>query len=89
MDIEWDPAKAASNLVKHGVAFHVAHTLDWEHALVAATFNHDGGEPRLAALAPAGALLHAMVFTLETGTLRVISLRRANNREIKRYEREA
>ncbi len=89
MELDWDPVKAASNLAKHGVAFDAARDLDWERAVVDATFNHPGGEPRLVALAPIGDRLHALVYSIETRAVRIISLRRANNREIDRYEREA
>jgi uncharacterized DUF497 family protein len=44
------------------------------------------GEERYIAATPIGARLHVVVFTIRSGTLRIISLRKANRREIKRYE---
>ncbi len=88
MRFEWDPAKAASNLAKHGVAFEAAEDFEWGVALVQATLRHVGGEPRIEALAPIGARLHVLVCTLERGCVRIISLRKANNREVDCYEAE-
>ncbi len=82
---DWNPAKAASNLAKHGVAFEAMAEFEWDTALVRATLHHQGGEPRLQATGAIDGRLHVVVFSIETRCTRVISLRRANNREIKRY----
>ena len=84
MPATWDDAKAASNLAKHGVAFEAVAEMDWGSALVVASLR--GDEPRLFALGLIGGRLHALVFSVESGAVRVISLRKANNREIIRYE---
>jgi uncharacterized DUF497 family protein len=81
----WDPAKAVSNLAKHGVAFDDVPAADMESAVVRATLNHDYGEPRLFALVPINFRLHAMVYTIDRGSLHVISLRKANTRERRDY----
>ncbi len=88
MSYTWDAAKAASNLAKHGVAFDAVETMALERALVRATLGHATGEPRLFALAPIGDRLHALVYSIERGSLHVISLRKANDREITKYEAE-
>ena len=62
---------------------------EWDTALVTATLSHDGGEPRLMALGLIGERLHALVFSIDTAQVRVISLRRSNKREIRRYEQAA
>ncbi len=43
------------------------------------------GEPRLAATGYIEDRLHVMVFTLRVNAIRIISLRRANSREVQRY----
>ncbi|MDO9713609.1 BrnT family toxin [Paracraurococcus lichenis] len=48
----------------------------------------DYGEVRLNALAPIGDRLHHLTFTVERRMVWVISLRKASNREIDRYEAE-
>ena len=40
-------------------------------------------------MAPIGSRLHVLVFTVERRAVRVISLRKANGKEIDRYEQEA
>ena len=48
----------------------------------------DYGEPRFQALGEIDGRLHMLVFTPRGGDVHVISLRKANRREIKRYEEE-
>jgi len=43
-------------------------------------------EPRLVAFAPIGRRVHVLVFSVERRTVRVISLRKAKNKEVDRYE---
>jgi uncharacterized DUF497 family protein len=85
MSLSWDPAKAASNLAKHGVAFEMAERFEWDIALVGATFGHADGEPRLGALGAIEGRLYFLVYSIETRSTRVISLRKANDREKRRY----
>lgn len=49
----------------------------------------DYGERRYRALGFIGDRLHAVVFTPRAGKVHVISLRRANKREVKQYEQKA
>ena len=86
MRFTWDPTKAASNLAKHGTAFNDVEAAEMEIAVVRATLNHDGGEPRFLALVPINDCVHAVVYTIERGSFHVISLRKANEREIDQYE---
>ncbi|MNE51790.1 hypothetical protein D3C80_1464360 [compost metagenome] len=46
----------------------------------------DYGERRFQVLGYIGERLHALVFTPRDGAVHVISLRKANSREVKRYE---
>jgi uncharacterized DUF497 family protein len=82
----WDEAKRAANLAKHGVDFAAAECFDWETARVSADLRRAYGEPRMVALGKIGSRLHVMVFTRRAGKVRIISLRKANNREMWRYE---
>jgi uncharacterized DUF497 family protein len=86
MRYSFDSAKAAANIVKHGVSFQAVEAFEWECALVVADVRFHYPEPRLLALAPIGDRLHALVFTVERRTLRVISLRIASRKENRRYE---
>lgn len=63
MEYEWDPEKAASNFVKHGVAFEDAEAFDWNQASVKEDRRQQYGEPRFVAVGPIGGRLHVLVFT--------------------------
>jgi uncharacterized DUF497 family protein len=81
----FDPGKAASNKAVHGVDFADARDFDWQTALVAEDDRMDYGERRFVALGLIGPRVHVMVFTYRGATVRIISLRKANRREVKRY----
>jgi uncharacterized protein len=85
MQIEFDSAKNATNKAKHGVSLALAGELDWEAALVWVDDRFEYDELRMIALAPKTEILYYVAF-LELGEVRrVISLRRANRREVKHY----
>lgn len=86
MRYSFDPAKAAANIAKHGVAFSVVESFEWEWALVRADVRFNYAEPRMVALAPVGTRLYSLVFSIERRTLRIISLRKASTKEIRLYE---
>jgi uncharacterized DUF497 family protein len=83
--IEFDPAKDVANRAKHGVSLALAGELDWEAALVWIDdrFNYD--ELRMIALAPQTEILYYVAFVDRGEARRIISLRRANRREVKYY----
>ncbi len=85
MRIEFDPAKDAGNQTKHGVSLALAGELDWEAALVWVDDRFEYAELRMIALAPKTNTLYYVAF-VDRGTVRrIISLRRANRREVKHY----
>jgi uncharacterized DUF497 family protein len=86
MLFEWDAWKAAANVEKHGVSFDDAQNLDFVHAIVRADLRFTYGESRWVAMGPIGSRKHVLVFTRrEAEIVRVISLRKANSREMKFY----
>ena len=85
MRIEFDPIKDAANQEKHGVSLALASELDWEAALVWVDDRFEYGELRMIALAPKTTTLYYVAFVDRGSTRRVISLRRANRREVKHY----
>jgi len=87
MDYEWDPVKAERNALKHGVLFEAAEGFDWSGAAIMKDRRQDYGEPRFIAVGPIEQRLHVLVFTPRGTKIRVISLRKANEREKLRYER--
>ena len=89
MDFSFDPAKSARNLAERGIRFEAAADFDWSRALVVEDRRKDYGERRFQALGFIGERLHMMVFTPREGRLHVISLRKANQREVRGYESQA
>ena len=85
MHIEFDPAKDVANQTKHGISLSVASELDWEAALVWIDDRFEYGEMRMIALAPKTEILYYVAFVDRGEARRVISLRRANRREVKHY----
>lgn len=84
----WDEKKRLKNIASHGVDFRGLADLDWGRALVFEDRRRDYGEVRLIAMAPLDARLHVVVFVERDGGRRIISARKANNREVAFYERE-
>jgi uncharacterized DUF497 family protein len=85
VQIEFDPAKDAANQTKHGESLSTAGELDWEAALVRVDERFEYGETRMIALAPKTEILYYVAFVDRGELRRVISLRRANRREVKHY----
>jgi uncharacterized DUF497 family protein len=85
VQIDFDPQKDATNSAKHGVSLALAAELDWEAALVWADERFEYGESRLIALAPRTGVLYYVAFVDRGRARRIISLRRANRREVKHY----
>ncbi len=86
MDYEWDDKKDKRNVAKHGVAFDVIDGFDWDNALVSPDGRNDYGETRFIAYGYIGFRLYACVYTLRNEKRRLISLRKANQREENFYE---
>ena len=85
MRIEFDPAKDASNQEKHGLSLSLAVQLDWDASLVWVDDRYEYGELRMIALAPDTGILYCVAFVDRGEARRIISLRRANRREVKHY----
>ena len=85
MEISFDPAKNARNVVLRGLSFSRAADLDWSAARVHEDDRKDYGERRFIALAEPDGRLHLICFTAVGHGIRVISFRKANSREQKAY----
>ena len=86
MNIDFDPAKNVSNTLKHGVSLDYAECLEWSDALIWTDTRRDYGEPRKIALASDKCRLYCVVFVEREDVKRIISLRKANQREFNHYE---
>jgi uncharacterized DUF497 family protein len=86
MDITYDPNKSEKNIVERGLSFELARDFEMVGALIVEDARMTYPERRFQALGRIGDRLHMLVFTPRGGMIHVISLRKANPREVKRYE---
>jgi len=87
MRFEYDPAKSAANKIKHGIDFQAAQDLWRDDRLLEAPAKTED-EARFVAIGKLEGKHWAAVYTLRDGNIRLISMRRARQREIERYESE-
>ncbi|WP_089418028.1 BrnT family toxin [Vitreoscilla filiformis] len=85
MNFRFDLTKDAANIAKHGVSLALAAQLEWDSALVWPDTRRDYGEPRQSALVLMGVRLFFVAFVDRPEGRRIISLRKANSREVNRY----
>ena len=85
MTLEWDEAKRNTTLSERGLDFADVASVDWTTALTAQDVRADYPEPRFVTMAPIGDRLCVFAWCWRGTAMRVISLRKANDRERKRY----
>ncbi len=85
MDYKFDPSKNESNLRKHGLSLGEAEGFEWETATIQEDTRKQYPEQRFEATGYIGDRLHVMIYCRRSDAVRVISLRKANKREEKRY----
>ncbi len=88
MDFEWDTAKRLRNLGKHGIDFAAIGSFAWEIAITREDRRGDYGERRFISISLIGNRHHVAVWSLRGDARRLISLRKANKREVKAYVAE-
>jgi uncharacterized DUF497 family protein len=84
--IEYDAAKNARNIRERGLSFDRVADFDFEGALFAEDGREDYGEARYVGIGLLDDRVHVLCFTEGSRGIRVISFRKANAREVKRYE---
>lgn len=85
MYFEYDPAKSASNLSKHGIDFDQAQAL-WEDPWMLEAPAKTEDEPRFLSIGKIEGKHWAAVWTPRGEAVRIISVRRARKEEIGYYE---
>jgi uncharacterized protein len=81
--IEFDPAKDEINLAKHGIS--LGRAAEIKVLAIIKDERFDYGETRFRAFGLIDDQPYCLVFAERNNTLRAISLRRAHDKEIKRY----
>ncbi|MFY9261225.1 MAG: BrnT family toxin [Gallionella sp.] len=88
MKLSYDPIKSVLNQAKHGFSLAMAADFNWETALVWTDSRKDYGELRQSALVMWEGRLYFVAFVYRADERRIISLRKANVREVKYYVSE-
>jgi len=85
MDFEFDLTKSLTNKAKHGIDFIDAQQL-WKDDDLLTSPTRSDSEPRFIAVGRIAGRHWSAIFTKREGAIRLISVRRARNEEIERYE---
>jgi uncharacterized DUF497 family protein len=80
---DFDPAKEAINLAKHGIS--LARWIDLDMKVTFVDDRHDYGEIRYRAYGFIDGVAYCLIFTDRNEKVRPISLRRAHAKEMKRH----
>lgn len=85
MKFEWDEYKNQTNAEKHGIDFIDAVDIFNSIRLTVADNRRDYGEPRKISIGTIGLHVCVVVYTARKGVIRIISARKANQRERRKY----
>jgi uncharacterized DUF497 family protein len=86
--IEYDEGKSNKNARERGLPFETANEFDWPNAIYEEDVRKKYPERRFVAVGCIGEKMHVICFTPIEGGVRIISLRKANRREVRAYEAE-
>lgn len=87
MNFEWDDAKSEACYRERGFDFaYVARAFFDPNRLVRADIRHSYGEERYQLMGKIEQRLFVVVYTPRHNVMRIISARKANQREVKQYE---
>jgi uncharacterized DUF497 family protein len=90
IEFEWDEAKNQANIAKHGISFVQAQKIFGGAVWSRVDQRMDYGETRLISVGmlEQAAIIVVVAHTERTGKMRIISARRANRKERRRYYEE-
>lgn len=86
MLITYDSEKNKRNVLLRSLSFDQVVKFDFETAMIAVDNRKDYGEVRYNALGYLDDRLHVLCFTMAKQEIKVISFRKANKREVIRYD---
>ncbi len=87
MRLEWDDNKRVSTIAARNLDFADVALVDWNDALTIEDRRVDYAEARFVTMAPIKGRLCVFAWCQRDDALRIISLRKANDRERSRYEK--
>lgn len=88
MRIDFDPEKSQKNIDERSLSFETVAEFDFETAIYSEDVRYPYPEKRFVAMGYLGERLHVLCFTPIEEGIRVISFRKANIREVSRYEKQ-
>lgn len=88
MKIEYDKNKSEKNVRERNISFDEVMNFDWETAVYKEDVRKSYPEKRIIAMGFLNQRLHVICFTETEVGVRIISFRKANTREVKKYEEE-
>jgi uncharacterized protein len=86
MEFEWDEAKRLTNYAKHGLDFRDAEKIFQGITLTAEDERQDYGETRFISVGLLDEIVVVVVHTARYEKTRIISMRKANQKERRAYE---
>jgi uncharacterized DUF497 family protein len=87
MKFEWDEEKSSANRIKHGIDFEAARDLWLDENRVEIHAPHPV-EDRYIIIAQLHRILWTAIYTMRGDAIRIISVRRAKEKEARLYEKE-
>jgi len=89
VEVTFSATKVARNRRKHGISLSRAKDFDFDTPLYIVDDSQDYGEIRIIAIGFIGATLHVLVFSPRgEDAIRAIMLRKADHREMRKYDEE-
>lgn len=85
MEITFDPFKDEINCAKHGVSLAMAVHIEWDSLYVVPDIRWQYREQRMVGIGYLGLRLYVVVYVDRDEVRRIISLRKANRREVNNY----
>ena len=86
MNIEWDDAKRNKVLAERGLDFADVALIDWDRAITIEDTRQPYAEARFVTYGAIRGRLCVIAWCYRGNALRVISMRKANTREVRRYD---
>ena len=86
MDFEWDPVKAQSNATEHGVSFADTFAVFEDSSAITIDDPHDEEDRFITLGMDAFGRILVVVYTWRGESIRIISARKANRTERRKYE---
>lgn len=87
MEISFDPEKDEKNRRERGISLAVGEEIIRNRITTFLDDRRDYGEDRYVSFGYAQGRLHVCVFTIRNEAFRIISVRKANDREVRKYGR--